>query len=156
MDTELLFQPERLLRLAEKLNTFEVKPRVRVLEDRSELVVVDDEIVSQIPFFYGPVSKLPHIFRGEWEFNGDEYHWIHDPHQSTLISIQTFFGLSFAMMGHIFIPGAQCLNLYGGKILTSYALSRDIAFNIHHLILSQEISDELRTIINEYIVQNPN
>ncbi len=154
METDLIFQPERLLQLAEKLNAFEVKPRVRVLEDLSELVVVDDEIISQIPFFYGPVSKLPHIFRGEWEFSGDEYHWKHDPDKRTLLSIQAFFGLTFGMMGHIFIPGAQILNLYGGKMLTSFARSSDIAFNINHLLLSQAISNDLRDIINEQLSQS--
>lgn len=155
METELIFQPERLLRLAERLNRAEVKPRVRILEDNSEMVVIDDEIVSQVPFFYGIVEKIPRVFPGEWSLC-DEYHWKHDPDKKTLLSIQAFFGLTFTMMGHIFIPGAQCLNLFGGKMLTSFARSSDIAYNINHLILAQKISDELRDIINEYFLQNPN
>ena len=57
------------------------------------------------------------------------------------------------MLGHVFIPGAQVLRLYGGKMLTSHALSQDIAFNIHHLVISQIFSQEIIEVINNQFNQ---
>lgn len=151
MQTLYDFQPLRLGKLAEKLMSVDVKTRVHVIDDTSELYMVDNQIVGKLPIFYGPISLLPRIFRGDWTYERGTYYWKEDPGKNTLSSLKNFFGINYTMLGHIFIPGAQAIRLFGGNILTSHALSRDIATNIHHLIISQILSQELIEVINNQL-----
>ena len=148
------FQPLRLGKLAERLMNVDVMPRVEVIDDTSELFSVENKIIGKLPIFYGPISRLPRVFRGEWSYEKGAYYWKGDPSKNTLTSLKNFFGLNYTMLGHIFIPGAQALRLFGGKILTSHALSRDIAFNIHNLIISQILAQELIEVINNQLNQD--
>ena len=125
MQTLNEFQAHRLSKLADRLMTVDVKTRVHVIDDTSELYMVDNQLKGQVPIFYGPISQLPRIFKGEWSFHEEGYYWKEDPTKRTLSSLQEFFGMNYSMVGHIFIPGAQSLRLYGGKILTTHACSRE-------------------------------
>ena len=142
-------QSERLGILAHRLINMNVVPKVKVIEATSNLYLIDDKLVGQFPMFYGIVTVLPKIWSEEWGQDKDEsYYWKKNPNGNLIDSLMTFFFLEYSMIGHIFIPGAQNINLYGGKILTKFSSSREIAYNIKSLASSQKMAMDLLDKIN--------
>ena len=145
----LCFQPKRLEQFAKKLILNDINPRVKMINVTSEILLKDDGVAHDIPAFYGPISQLPRIFRNEWTFSKHgEYIWKDDQYHRTISSLLGFFGLSVSQLTHIFIPGCQSLPLYGGVVLSPYAKSKEIGFNIIHLIKSQQFAMDLH-ILND-------
>ena len=82
-----------------------------------------------------PIMELPIIFKGEWFY--DEKHlpiYKEDPNQDTMSSIGVFFGINPCMFEHIFCPGLQSVEVYGGKALEANPPTDDIAENILKLL----------------------
>ena len=153
----LSFQPKQLEQFAKRLILNDINPRVKMINATSQLLLKENGEMYDIPTFYGPISQLPRIFRNEWTFSElGEYVWKDDPHQRTISSLLGFFGISVSQLLHIFIPGCQSLPLYGGVVLSPYSKSKEIGFNIIHLIQSQQFAMDLHILndLNIYLSKN--
>lgn len=150
----LKFQALRLDKFAKRIITNDIKPRVRIISDTNYSL---DKVSAEVPVFYGPISQLPRIFKDEWAFSiNGEYYYKEDASQRTISSLLLFFGLQVNQLMHIFIPGCQIVPLYGGIVLSPYSTSKEVGFNIIHLIQAHEFAMNLHILreINTYISKN--
>jgi len=153
--SEFQFQPERLELLAKRLKSLNVKPAIRAVESDSNLFLFDNQLVGRFPMFFGVVSLLPKIWPAEWAVTAEsKYYCKQYPNSDIVEALMKFFSLEFSMVGHIFIPGAQNINLYGGKMLTKYSSTVDMAENIREFISSQHFAMELLKKVNVLISKN--
>jgi hypothetical protein len=87
------------------------------------------------PLVILPIMELPIIFKGDWFY--DEHYmpiFKEDINNHTISSIGLFFGINPYMFEHIFCPGHQSIEVFGGKILKSKPPISDIADNILKLL----------------------
>ena len=104
--------------------------------------------------FITPIKSLPRIFKNEWKIaSNGEVIWKEDELNTTVSSIQRFFGIDSEMLLHLFAPYAQS-NKYAGKLLKNNASSKDIAFNIQELIKVTETPLKLHPDIKIFISKN--
>ena len=148
------FQPMKLERLAKRLITHDIKPTVKAIKEGSRLYRMDDKLMGELPIFFEAISSLPRIFPKVWFYSNGQYYCANDESQKTFTSLRCFFGINLAMLGHIFIPGAQLTPLFGGKMLNSESTTRDVGWNIIHLIESQKIGQEFLSEINVKFSKN--
>src|SRR4051812_41425740 len=101
-----LLQAHRLEKFAKRLMSNDIKPKIRMVNTQSRLFMVDEKFIGELPLLYGPILLLPRIFKNEWVMtdNGNVY-WVEDRSQHPINSLQLFFGMNLAMVGHCFIAG---------------------------------------------------
>jgi hypothetical protein len=138
--TTIQFQPERLLRLAQRLLELNISNCADEIENDNRFLNREGDVIETIPFFQYVFNEVAGIFNDEWVINveGDVPFWIFDDECETISSALNFFGITRSMFAHLFIPGAQNL-LYGGRILTVNSTCKEIAFNILSLIQTEEM-----------------
>ncbi|HXD93853.1 MAG TPA: hypothetical protein VNX01_11615 [Bacteroidia bacterium] len=84
-----------------------------------------------------PILELPFVFEREWLYDKDFMPFYkNDPERDMISSTAIFFGINKCMFDHIFCPGHQNMQVYGGKILGSKPTPSEIADNIFKLIES--------------------
>ena len=89
------------------------------------------------PILFKPIMEIPLIFKGEWYYDSNYMPvWKDDPEQDTFSSLILYFGISDQIIGHLFSPGAQLPNVYGGREISPKSSHRVIAKNIIELIES--------------------
>lgn len=130
----LEFQVEKLSKLAHYLFQQSVFAALKKCTE-PQLIDCGQYVANKIHHFTYPFNACVQIFPRQWKLNatGDLY-WIHDESKTTLTSALGFFGLSFFMFSHLFIPGEQNVRAYGGKELSEKSKPYHVAENIMALI----------------------
>ena len=130
------FNKDRLLKYALHLKRGKLKCerfcKVGPPDKETKMQVERGELKSLVVL---PIMELPIIFKGDW-FYDEDYMPIYkeDFNNHTISSIGMFFGINPYMFEHIFCPGHQSTEVFGGKILKSNPSMSDIAHNILKLL----------------------
>ncbi|MEO8085369.1 MAG: hypothetical protein ABI763_01040 [Bacteroidota bacterium] len=150
-----LLQANRLEKFAKRLMSNDIKPKIKMINTKCRLFVVDEKYVGELPLLYGPLQLLPRIFKDDWVLteNGNVF-WIEDRSQHPINSLQLFFGMNLLMVSHCFIANSQNIKLFGGGILSTTCTSKEIGRNLLHLIQSQIVAQDLLTTINAMFSKN--
>lgn len=87
------------------------------------------------PLLFLPIMELPIIYAGEWYY--DKLYmpvYKENKEQETISSVIEFFGINQNIFNHIWSPGAQMPEVYGGKKLKPHPSLQDVASNILDLV----------------------
>ncbi len=154
MKKQKQIQPERLTKLAQWLDELKIGLRIDILEDTSN-TFGEAHAINIVPVFITPIQNLPKIFKNEWKLTRKgEFAWREDDDETTISSIQKFFGIDCEMLMHLFAPYGQSNQKFGGKLLKSNANPKDIAFNIQELVKLNNNAMNLHPGIGIFISKN--
>jgi hypothetical protein len=153
---ELIFQPERLSKLAAYLVVINTRQKIEILEDEDGILDANGVAKNIVPVFSNMIEALPSVFPGEWKKRRQgEYYWNAHKKLSCLTSLMGFFGLeSDKLLLHLFVPYAQAQNYYGGQVLTNHARTTNMAENIYELLLLKRNAMELHPDIKIFVSKN--
>ncbi len=151
----LVFQPERLKKLAGYLQTQKRNESFKVLEDDNYIFSSEEGAVNMFPVFECIVNALPKAFPELWRATKRGIvHTGSDTRLCLLSSIILYFGIDGDQFMHIFTPYAQEPETYGGAYLERDATPKEIARNISEMICFNEIGMDLHPGIPIFISKN--
>lgn len=138
---------ERLQTFAEYLSIKEVKsaeffsPVAHVCVDETNELEIAVNMISFMAIF-----ELPHIFPDHWYYNNQfEPTWRKQSKSDSFTAVQKWFGLNDLQFEHLFFPGLQLCNQFGGKVINERSGKRDLAFNILELIRTSALDQTAKT-----------
>ena len=93
-----------------------------------------------VPVLPYPIFEMVDAFPHDWYYDKDfSPICIHDKNAPDVIeTVIYFFEITDAMFAHLFCPGEQDVNYFGGKQLSLKATSQEVAQNIMELILAEQ------------------
>ncbi len=151
----LIFQPERLRKLAGQLRKQKKNECFKVLEDDNHIFSSEEDPVNIYPVFECIVNVLPKAFPEVWKSTSKGItHQGADKRVCLLSSIIIFFGIDGEQFMHIFTPYAQEPEVYGGAFLERDATPKDIARNISEMICFNHLGMDLHPAIPIFISKN--
>lgn len=125
---------DRLKTLALHLNSGLLLTTVKPISEEPTIADKGDYIEETLPYFNYPMRELPFLF-ADWKTDGNANpYWNKDENKNSVSSTLYFFDISFDMFQHLFIPGSQRIELYGGNFLKKNSTPKEIARNIFDLI----------------------
>jgi hypothetical protein len=87
------------------------------------------------PYFEYPILELPFIWEEWYESKEDNtILWVFDEDRTMPSSLHAFFGINEEIFIHLFIPGRQKIEKFGGKMLTNSSSHIEIAMNMFELV----------------------
>jgi hypothetical protein len=130
------FNEDRLVKYARYLQCNKLKCAIlRPAISQSEIA---DEIKQNSklrPLLIIPILEIPIIFTGQWYYNKDYLPvYKENKEQETISSVIEFFGINRYIFYHIWSPGSQRPEIYGGKKLGPKPSVKDVASNILDLV----------------------
>ncbi|HWY33006.1 MAG TPA: hypothetical protein VNX68_00075 [Nitrosopumilaceae archaeon] len=126
---------ERLKRLAVHLIKGKQTCNFLTTIPEKEIVGGAESEEELIPLIMTPFFELVHLFRKEFYYDEKVMPiWVEDENQDTISSVMGFFGLNQHMFRHLFCPGEQMPEIFGGQELESGFSSKKIGENILELI----------------------
>lgn len=127
---------ERLKEFAKYLSAQELKsaeffnPVAHINFDETDDAEITVNLISFIAIF-----ELPHIFPKDWVYSNQfEPIWKKQSKSDSFAAVQKWFGLNDLQFEHLFFPGLQLCNLFGGRLINERSGKRDLAFNILELV----------------------
>lgn len=130
------FNEDRLVKYARYLQCGKLKCEKFYTVNQNKKTV--DQLIESRelrPLLFMPIMELPIIFPGEWCFDKDYMPvYKENKEQETISSVIQFFGINRYIFYHIWSPGAQRTEIYGGKILGPKPTLGCLASNILDLV----------------------
>lgn len=149
------FQPERLTKLAIRLNEIGNRGQIFPLSKNAPMMLIENQWVRNLPICMGAISEISKVFPDDWFCSSQgQFYWRRDRSKKTLISACCFFGLDIQMFHHLFVPLKQNIPMFGGTILSNAVLNKDIAYNIMELVNSFDNALKLHPEIDIFISKN--
>ncbi len=130
------FNEDRLVKYARYLQCGNLKcEKFYSTIEKKESTEDQIEESKRRPLLFLPIMELPIIFPKEWYYDRN-YMPVYKENkaQETISSVIEFFGINRYIFYHIWSPGAQMIQVYGGKTLGPKPTLKDIASNILDLV----------------------